>query len=148
MKRLELTILAASLVGTIIISSIFGLAGGAIVGTFWSWFWISLLVQIIGFAVWNSYLIQKQNAVVQELEIQALEQLSKFVVGLSCAYCKQNNNVPIQLNRKNTFKCDSCNQVNGVYMQFSATTLTTPIESVKLPLQEMKSESIEFKMGQ
>ena len=146
MKQLEYIILVASLIGTVVVSVIFGLAGSAIVGTFWAWFWISLLVQMIGFAVWNSFLIQREGAVQQQLEIQALEQLSRFVVPLLCAYCKQSNNVPIQLNRKNTFKCESCNQVNGVYMQFTATTMSTPIESVRLPIEN--TESIEFKIGQ
>tara|TARA_R110000868_G_scaffold40267_3_gene139157 strand:- start:1619 stop:2059 length:441 start_codon:yes stop_codon:yes gene_type:complete len=145
MKKFEYLVLGISISSTFLISTIFGFAGGAIIGTFWAWFWISFLIQVIAFAVWNSFLIQKSDAIAQLAEIQLLEQLSRFVIQLSCAYCKQPNNVPIQLNAKNTFKCESCNQVSGVFMQFTATTLTTPVESVKLPLGG--SESVEFKVG-
>ena len=136
MRRLEIIAVALSLAGTCFVSTVFGFAGSSIAGPFWAWFWISLLVQFIGFAVWNSFLIQKEVTALQLVELSALEQLSKFVISLSCAYCKQPNNVPIQLNQKNTFKCESCGQVSGVYMQFTATTITTPIESVSLPLAE------------
>jgi transcription elongation factor Elf1 len=59
----------------------------------------------------------------------ALDGLSKFTIGVQCAYCKQSNNVPITLNKENRFPCTSCNQVNGIKMQFFTTQLTTPIES-------------------
>jgi transposase-like protein len=80
-----------------------------------------------------------------QLSIEEMEAISKFAVNLSCAYCGQKHQVPIQLNRKNAFKCEGCKQTNGVFMQFTATTLTTPIESVKIPLPE--SESAEFKVS-
>jgi hypothetical protein len=140
MKKFEYLILVLSLLGTAIISAVFGFAGSSIVGTFWGWFWISFATQIIGFLIWNSYLLQQQSNFNQQTELALLEQISKFAVRLSCAYCKQQNDVPIQLNEKNTFKCDSCNQTNGIYMQFTATTLTTPLESVKLPLPETNQE--------
>jgi hypothetical protein len=146
MKKPEYIILVLSLLGTSIISTVFGLAGSAIIGTFWGWFWISFTLQIIGFLVWNSYLLQKQTSLYEQNELEFLEQLSKFTINLACSYCKQQNIVPIQLNQKNTFKCEACNQVNGVYMQFGATTLTTPLESVKLPLPD-SDETREIKVG-
>ena len=137
MKKFEFLALGISLAGTLAVSTVFGFAGSAIAGPFWAWFWISLLLQLIVFAIWNSFLIQKDSALAQQAELTVLERLSRFVISLSCAYCKQPNNVPIQLNQKNTFKCESCGQVNGVYMQFTATTLTTPVESVRLPVQDV-----------
>jgi hypothetical protein len=113
-------------------------------GTFWGWFWLSFLVQFIGFIAWNSYLLQREKEVQFKLELEELETLSKFVVRLTCSYCGLNHDVPIRLNVKNTFKCTNCNQTNGVYMQFNATQLTTPIESVKIPLPG-EQESIEIK---
>ena len=130
---------------TCLISTIFGFAGASIIGTFWGWFWVSLLVQVIGFACYNSYLIKQDQVRNQMLELETLDKISKFTVKLSCAYCQQFNTIPILLNQKNTFKCESCNQVNGVSMQFMATTLTSPIESVNIPLPS--SESIEFKVS-
>ena len=136
MYILFIKVLILSIFCTSIVSTLFGFAGSSIIGTFWGWFWVSLLVQFIGFVAYNSYLIQKDDIALQQTEIQALEQMSKFVIRLNCAYCNQQSNVPIQLNRKNTFKCESCNQVNGVSMQFLATTITTPIPSAELPFKE------------
>jgi hypothetical protein len=127
-NKIELLIAAASLSLTVIISSIAGVFGPFIAGTFWSWFTLSFIFQIVCFFIVNSFLVQRERMSEELIELQALDKLSNFTVPLTCAYCKQPNNTLIQLNQKNTFKCGSCNQTNGVYMQFSATTLTTPIE--------------------
>jgi hypothetical protein len=129
---------------TCLISTLFGFAGSSIIGTFWGWFWVTFLIQFVGFVVFNSYLIQRDSLQQQQVELEALDKLTKFTIKLTCAYCQQYNTTPIQLNQKNTFKCESCNQVNGVSMQFMATTLTSPIESVKIPIEN--SGSIEFKV--
>ena len=145
MNKMILTVFGASVGITCLISMLFGFAGSAIIGTFWSWFCVSLLVQVIVFALINSYFIQKEENQQQNFEVQALEKLSKFTVKLNCSYCEQPNLSPIQLNSRNTFKCESCNQINGISMQFMATTLTTPVESVKLPIEN--SNSIEFRVS-
>ena len=129
---------------TCLISTLFGFAGSTIIGTFWGWFWVTFLIQFVGFIVFNSYLIQRDSLQQQQVELEALDKLSKFTIKLTCAYCQQYNTTPVQLNQKNTFKCESCNQVNGISMQFMATTLTSPIESVKIPIEN--SGSIEFKV--
>jgi hypothetical protein len=136
MTKLNIIILTLSITFTSLISTLFGFAGSSIIGTFWSWFWISWLVQFIGFVAYNSYLIQKDDIALQRTEIQTLEQLSKFVIKINCAYCQQTNATPIQLNKKNTFKCESCNQVSGIVTQFTATTITTPIQTNKFVLSD------------
>ena len=145
-NRTEILILSISILLTLLFSAIFGFAGSSICGKFWGWFWVTFVIQVIGFAAWNSYLSQKEFVANRQAEIEALERFSKFAVQLSCAYCKQPNTTPIQLNQKNTFKCDSCNQVNGIFMQFAATTLTTPLEGVKLPLGDSETFA-EFKVS-
>jgi hypothetical protein len=145
MNKTSFIVLLVSLTLTSLVSTLFGFAGQTIIGTFWGWFWVSLLLQFIGFVAYNSYLIQKDDIAMQKAEVETLEQLAKFSIQINCAYCNQSNVTPIQLNKRNTFKCESCNQVNGVSMQFMATTITTPIQSVKLPLSG--SESIEIKMS-
>ena len=144
MKRIELIILALSVGITAGVSTIFGFAGSSIIGAFWGWFWISFLLQVLIFVGYNTFMINKNQAIAQQQEIDLLDKLAKFSVRLSCAYCQQQNTIPIQLNQKNTFKCESCNQTNSVVMQFSAATLTTPIESVKMPL--IGGEAVEFKV--
>jgi len=145
MNKTALLLIGISLGITCVVSTLFGLAGSTIIGTFWGWFWISLLIQFILFGITNSYLIQRDNIVLQQQELETLDKLSKFTVKLVCSYCQQANSIPIQLNQRNTFKCEGCNQVNGVSMQFIATSLTTPIESVKIPVEN--SNSIEFKVS-
>jgi hypothetical protein len=137
-------IIGISLGLTALFSALFGFAGSAIIGTFWGWFWVTMLLQIIGFITVNSFLLQRDSIQLQQAEAEALEQLSKFTIKVSCAYCQQSNTTPVQLNQRNTFKCESCNQVNGISMQFMATTLTSPIESVKIPIEN--SGTIEFKV--
>lgn len=145
MNKLEIKVLIYSILLTSLISALFGFAGSTIIGTFWSWFCIALLVQFIGFISYNSFLIQKDSIALQDAEVQALKEISKISIKVACAYCQLPNITPIQLNRRNTFKCESCNQVNGVSMQFMATTITTPLESVKIPVNE--NESIEFNVN-
>ena len=128
LNKFELLIASISVCITIVVSSICGALGPFIAGTFWSWFALSFLFQLICFYVANSFLVQRERVSEELIQLQALDKLANFMVPLSCAYCKQPNNVLIQLNQKNTFKCESCNQTNGVFMQFSSTTLTTPIE--------------------
>ena len=145
MKKIEFLIVGISLAITSIISALFGFAGTTLIGTFWGWFWISVLVQVLLFVAVNSFLLQKQSTTLRMTELEELELLSKFTITLSCGYCKQNNLVPIQLNQRNTFKCESCNQTNSVTMQFAAVPLTTPLESVQIPTQT--AGSIEFKVS-
>jgi hypothetical protein len=145
MKKPEILIIGLSLLGTSIISILLALAASTLIGTFWSWFIIIFVLQIVGFSVFNSILIQRQSNFLIATELAELEQLSKFSIKLSCAYCNQPNDCQIQLNQKNSFKCESCNQVNGVYMQFTATTQTTPIQSVTLPLPD--SDRAEIKVS-
>lgn len=144
MKKPELIILSISVGLTLLLSTLFGLAGSAIIGTFWGWFWITVLVLFVGFAVVNSYLLRKDAQIAEAIELEALREISKITVRLACAYCQQLNNTQITVNERNTFKCESCNQVNGVSMQFMATTLTSPIESVKMPVEN--SGTVEFKI--
>lgn len=142
MTKLEFKILGYSILLTCGTSTLFGFAGSTIIGTFWSWFWISLLIIFLGFVSYNSFLIQKDNISLQEAEVEALKHISKISIKIPCAYCQIPNVSIIQLNQKNTFKCESCNQANGIAIQFMATTITTPIESVTIPAGE--NESIQF----
>lgn len=139
MNRFELTIVLLSSAITLFFCTVIALAGSLIFGSFWGWFGISLVLQVIGFVIWNSYLIQKDNAAIQQAEIAELTTLSNMSVTLTCAYCNRPNDTPIKLNKKNTFKCEFCSQINGVFMQFTSTALTTPIDSIKLPLNESET---------
>lgn len=131
MSKQNILVAGSSLLLTAVFAALFGFAGSSIIGNFWSWFWISVLCMFVLFGLANSYFISKDINILQKNEIEILEHMSKFTIKLSCAYCQQQNIVPIQLNTRNTFKCESCNQVNGVSMQFMATSITTPLDVAK-----------------
>lgn len=136
-------IVSLSLAFTAVISAVVGLGGYLLVGTFWGFFALAFGVQFVLFAVINTYLQRKDTLEGAKVLNEQLEALSKFVIQLACAYCKQANSVPITLNQENRFQCGSCNQVNAVKMQFFAAQVTTPLNKVVLPVGER--ESIEFK---
>lgn len=145
MNKFYTIVLLVSSITATVISTIFGFAGQQIIGTFWGWFWVSLLIQIIGFALYNSAMMRRDETVLAQAEAEALEQLAKFTIRINCGYCQQPNSTPIQLNRRNVFKCESCNQVSGITMQFMATALTEPVQSVSIPVEN--SSSVEFKVS-
>ena len=73
-----------------------------------------------------------------EVESEYLNAIAKNTVIVQCAYCKKQNAVPVTLNQENRFVCDSCNNTNGIKMQFFSTQITTPIESLsKTPIEAM-----------
>ena len=67
----------------------------------------------------------------------------KVPITLSCAYCNVINRVPLSLLEDNLFKCNSCNQSNKVYIQYSTVRITTPIASTKLDMRDVDDEGEE-----
>ena len=135
-------VVGLSLLFTGVVSGVVGLGGFLLWGYFWGFFILAFGIQFIVFAVINTYLQRKDTVEGAKILNDQLEALSKFTIQLACAYCKKPNVTPVTLNQENRFKCDSCNQVNAVKMQFFAAQVTTPLQKVLLPAG---SESIEFK---
>jgi uncharacterized membrane protein len=138
----EIIVVFISLLFTLLVSSAFGLAGMLIVGKFWGFFLISFVLQFVIFAIVNTFLRRKDLIETTKLINQQLEATSKHIINLSCSYCQISNSLPIVLNEENRFKCESCNQVNGVKMQFFSTQITTPLKKVMIPVGD---EEVEFK---
>ena len=138
-----LLIVGLSVGFTAAVSSVVGLGGYLVGGSFWGWFALAFGIQFVLFAVINTFLQRKDTIEGAKIVNEQLEALSKFTIQLTCAYCKQPNAVPITLNQENRFQCGSCNQVNAVKMQFFAAQITTPLNKIVMPVGE--SESIEFK---
>lgn len=135
-KRPEFLVVGVSLLITTLISLGVGIGGSLITGQFWGFFLLAFVLQFVIFAIVNTFLIRKDQTEGTRLINQQLEAVSKHVLKLSCAYCKTINVVPVVLNQENRFKCESCNQVNGVKMQFFATQITTPLKKITFPLEE------------
>ena len=94
-------IVSLSLAFTAVVSAVVGLGGYLLVGTFWGFFALAFGVQFVLFAVINTYLQRKDTLEGAKVLNEQLEALSKFVIQLACAYCKQANSVPITLNQEN-----------------------------------------------
>jgi len=129
-KRPESLVILISLGFTTLVSILVGTGGYLITSKFWGFFVIAFCVQIIIFAIINTFLLRKDAIESMVLINEQMDKLAKFTVRLTCSYCSQSNVVPIILNQENRFKCDSCNQVNGVKMQFFSTQITTPLSKV------------------
>jgi len=136
-------IILLSLLFTSVVSAVVGLGSYLVAGYFWGFFALAFGVQFIIFAIINTHLQRKDTLEGAKVLNEQLEAISKFTIQLTCAYCKQQNAVPITLNQENRFKCGSCNQINAVKMQFFAAQITTPLQKVVMPVSE--KESIEFK---
>jgi hypothetical protein len=136
----EILVIGISLSFSSLISSVFGLAGWLVVGKFWGFFLMALALQFVIFAIINTFLRRKDFIETTKLINEQLEAASKHLINLSCSYCQITNTVPIVLNEENRFKCESCNQINGVKMQFFSTQITTPLKKVMIPVGDEEVE--------
>jgi hypothetical protein len=127
LNKFDLIVIGLSIIATTGVATVCGIIGPSIAGNFLSWFSLSILIQVVCFFAINTFIAQRERISQEMIQLEALDKLANFTLQLSCAYCQQPNTTIVQLNQKNTFKCESCNQTNGVYMQFTATTLTTPV---------------------
>jgi hypothetical protein len=132
----EILVTLISLGFTLLVSTVIGIGGVLITGKFWGYFLIAIGLQIIAFAVINTFLQRKDTIEGTKIINEQLEALSKFTVKLSCAYCQVPNTTPIQLNQENRFKCESCGQVNSIKMHFFTAQVTTPLTKLVLPAGE------------
>jgi hypothetical protein len=139
-NRPELKVIAISLLVTTAVSALLGTSWFLFTKNFWSGFIGGYCIQFIIFAVVNTFLARKDAIVSSKLFTEQLEALSKFSINLTCSYCKTPTVVPIRLDQENRFKCEQCNQVNGVKMQFISTQITVPLEKVMFPIDD-KPES-------
>jgi len=141
LNKLEILVIGISLSFSSLVSSVFGLAGWLVVGKFWGFFLMALALQFVVFAIVNTFLRRKDLIETTKLINEQLEATSKHLINLTCAYCQITNTIPIVLNEENRFKCESCNQINGVKMQFFSTQITTPLKKVVIPVGD---EGVEY----
>lgn len=131
----EFVVLSLSILFTCATSGVIGLGGSFFLHNFWGTFFISFGAQIVLFFIVNTALQKKDETEITKLQNDQLEALSKYVIKLTCSYCSKPNNVPIILNRENRFKCEFCQQTNGVKMQFFSTQITTPLKKITVPIE-------------
>jgi hypothetical protein len=135
-KKIEFLVILISFIFTILVSTTIGFAGFLILEKFWGFFILSFILQLVIFAIVNTILQKRDLLESTKILNEHLEAVSKHSINLSCAYCQIANVVPIVLNKENKFKCESCNQISGVKMQFLSTQISTPLTKITFPGME------------
>lgn len=143
-KKPETVVLVLSVCFTLLVSGVVGLCTYFILDNFVAPFVLATILQLVVFAVVNTRQIKKDEVELAKIYNERLQVLSRLTVRLSCAYCKVPAQVPVQLNTENRFKCESCNQINGIKMQFFTTQITTPLDKIVLPIDEETTTEINF----
>ena len=151
MKQQFLQILK-SLAITLFVSALFG--GGIMLLTqtwlgFLSGLLFGFIFQIIGFYLWNNYLIAKQSIASYQYESNIVSNAAKQRTILKCAHCRVDNVVDIVLNDGNEFTCRTCGGKNVVMIEFSTASKTEIMEmqptELFAPIENELNKSVEFK---
>lgn len=142
-KNQAVQIALISLTITLFVCSLVGISGYFLFNRFWASFILGFVAQFIIFVIYNTYLVRKDRLEYAKIVNDQLSAINKYNIQISCAYCRQNNTVPVILNQENRFECEYCKQISGIRMQFFSTQLTVPIEKVILPGSN-ENESVVF----
>ena len=109
---------------------------------FWVTFILSTAIQIF---VWQGfqYIVSVRAALTsKEVDKEMMETYMSNSVEMPCAYCKEDNFVPIKLNTNNSFMCSGCDKETVVYIHIDSVQRTVPVESldekVTININELK----------
>lgn len=75
----------------------------------------------------------KYNKNVTEL----MKASKRNVVNLKCAVCGEINEVDIDLNKDNSFRCKKCNSLNKVFVEMDTVQLTEILDTSKIITSDM-----------
>lgn len=151
MKQLIIQLLK-SLSITLLVSLLF--AGGIMLLTqtwlgFFSGLIFGIIVQLVGFYLWNNYLITKREIAQIQYESTVVANTAKQRTILKCAHCRVDNLVDILLDRGNEFTCRTCGGKNVVMIEFSTASKTEIMElqpeELFAPIEKELNKSIEFR---
>ena len=94
-------------------------------------FWYSLAFGVtIQFAVWKLYtywLDKKIEIQSKAIDADIIKDIAKQTATLPCAYCGQDNEVPIRLDENNSFTCMGCEEESVVYVSIETVQRTVPV---------------------
>jgi len=91
-------------------------------------FTISAIVLIIVGFIYGQFIDTYITLNLKRIENERIKEFTKQGLDVECAYCGENNFVPIRLAEKNEFTCTSCAKVNSVYIEVLTTQTTTPLQ--------------------
>ena len=116
----SLSITSSISLGIALVGYLFTNSLSVLYGTFIAIF----ILQFIIHYFWQTFLINKLQISDNELLQSYIQQNTKQSINLSCAYCRSQNSVNIDINTENIFNCKSCNQQNIIMMEFSTARVT------------------------
>lgn len=151
MKQLIIQLLK-SLSITAIVSLLF--AGAVMLITqswlgFFSGLIFGFIFQLVGFYLWNNYLLTKREIAELQYESTVAANLATQRTILKCSHCRVDNVVDILLDRGNEFVCRTCGGKNVVMIEFSTASKTEIMEmqpsELFAPIERELSKTIEFR---
>ena len=92
-------------------------------------FLLAIILQVAG---WNIFQYVIKTRVAQKRRDQdnvMLAEIAKQSAVIPCAYCAQENLVPIRLDEDNNFECSECNKENSVYVNIQTVQVTVPLDT-------------------
>ena len=92
-------------------------------------FLITSALQVILFFILNTLLQRRDDAKFLQTVLENKKDLT-IATQVACAYCKQINDVAINFEQDNTFKCDYCNLDNSIKIQIISAQIVKPVENV------------------
>ena len=99
---------------------------------------VTILLQVLGFYIWNSYLQYKMKRVLIEEETKRLESYTAQGVEVNCAYCNSINYIPVRFDQDNGFECTDCGKHNSVYVDVKTAQKTDIID-----IEQAKKRAVE-----
>lgn len=126
----KLIVIAYATIITLLVSMV-----GALPSLFWgfsicnylAWVFIITAVQLFIGKLWNYFIDRNHILEMEKIQTASLVADAIQYIQLACAYCGTNNMVKILLAEENSFKCEACEQINGVVVHTTCTRKTNPI---------------------
>jgi len=92
-------------------------------------FTLTTLVQFTASWFLRTYIQHIEQTNIRKQQSELITQIENEATDASCAYCGENNLIPISSNTDNDFNCLSCGKPNSVYVQITIAQKSVPIDS-------------------
>lgn len=107
------------------------------------WFVITFLLQIVFFYAWNSYVDLRLRIEEKEQETKRLEMYESQGVDATCAYCNNDNYIPVRFDQDNEFECEHCGKINSVYVDITVAQKTAILDRQNISVNSYIKEKVD-----